>query len=189
MANDGMGKRGKGLEDEYFHRKEKELLEKLRQRREAEARMKELAAATGIPNDDILQTLQELGYTRETVSLLHLVPLLSVAWADGKVSAGEREMILEAARLHGIAEQSAADTQLNEWLTNRPSDQFVDQTLRVIGDLAGTDQTVGKAIDRQKLIELSVRVAAATGGILGLGNKISGEEQAALDRLATHLGE
>ena len=189
MADDAMAKRGKGLEEEYFHRKEQELIEKLRQRREAEAQMKELGEASGIPNEEILKTLQELGYTRETVSLLPLVPLISVAWADNKVSGPEREMILEAARLHGIAEDSAAYKQLDDWLTHRPSDEFVNQTLRVIADLSGTDQPDAKKIDRDKLLELSARVAAASGGILGLGSKISAEEQALLDRIATQLGK
>jgi len=189
MADDAMAKRGKGLEEEYFHRKEKELIEKLRKKREAEAQMKELAEASGIPNEDILKTLQELGYTRDTVSLLHLAPLVSVAWADNKVSGPEREMILEAARLHGVAEDSAGYQQLNEWLTHRPSEEFLDQTLRVIGDLSGTESPEDKKIDRAKLLELSTRVAAASGGILGLGSKISAEEQALLDRLATQLGK
>ena len=104
------------------------------------AQMKELGEASGIPNEEILRTLQELGYTRETVLLLHLVPLISVAWADNKVSGPEREMIVEAARLHGVAENTAAYQQLNDWLTNRPSDEFVDQTFRVIADLAGADR-------------------------------------------------
>jgi hypothetical protein len=189
MADDAMAKRGKGLEEEYFHRKEKELIEKLRQRREAEAQMKDLAEASGIPNEDVLKTLQELGYTRDTVSLLHLVPLVSVAWADNKVSGPEREMILEAAQLHGVADDSAAYQQLNDWLTDRPSDDFLEQTLRVIADLAGTAAPDAKGIDREKLLELSTRVAAASGGILGLGSKISAEEQALLDRLAKQLGK
>jgi hypothetical protein len=188
MADDAMAKRGKGLEEEYFHRKEKELLEKLRKKREAEAQMKDLAEASGIPSEDILKTLQELGYTRDTVSLLHLVPLISVAWADNKVSGPEREMILEAAQLHGVAKEGAAYQQLSEWLTQRPSDEFLEQTLRVIADLAGTDRPDTTKIDREKLLELSTRVAAASGGLLGLGSKISAEEQALLDRLATQLG-
>lgn len=189
MADDAMAKRGKGLEEEYFHRKEKELLEKLRKKREAEAQMKDLAEATGIPNDDILKTLQDLGYTRDTVSLLHLMPLISVAWADNKVSGPEREMILEAAQLHGVPKEGAAYQQLSEWLTHRPSDEFLEQTLRVISDLAGIDRPDEKKIDHDKLLELSTRVAAASGGILGLGSKISAEEQALLDRLAKQLGK
>jgi hypothetical protein len=133
--------------------------------------------------------LQELGYTRDTVSLLHLVPLISVAWADNKVSGPEREMILEAAQLHGVPKEGAAYQQLSEWLTHRPSDEFLEQTLRVISDLAGIDRPDEKKIDHDKLLELSTRVAAASGGILGLGSKISAEEQALLDRLAKQLGK
>lgn len=189
MADDAMARRGKALEEEYFHRKEKELIEKLRQRRDAEAQRMDLADASGIPNEDILKTLQELGYTRDTVSLLHLVPLVSVAWADNKVSTAERELILEAARLHGIATDSAAYTQLSDWLANRPNNEFIDRTLRVIGDLAGGDQSSERTIERERLFEMSTRIAAATGGILGFGSKISTDEQAVLDRLATQLGK
>ena len=189
MAEDAMAKRGKGLEEEYFHRKEQELIEKLRKRREAEAQMKELAEGSGTSNEEVLKTLQELGYTRDTVLLLHLVPLISVAWADHKVSGPERELILEAARLRNIAEDSAAFKQLNDWMTNRPSDEFLEQTLRVIMNLAETNAPGETEMRRQNLLELCTRVAAASGGILGLGSKISAEEQALLDRLAKQLGK
>lgn len=88
--DDAMAKRGRALEKEYFHRKEKELIEKLRKRRAAAAQMNELSEATGNANEEILKTLQELGYTRDSVALLHFVPLLNVAWTDGNFSRQER---------------------------------------------------------------------------------------------------
>jgi hypothetical protein len=186
MADDALRQRGKGLEEEFFHRKEKELIEKLRKQREAEAQKKELAEAAGNPNEEVLETLHQLGYTRDTVSLLHLVPLLNVAWADNKVSNQERDLILEAARLRGVAADNPAYQQLTDWLTNRPSQEFFDHTLLIIGDLLETTPPGDGKIDRETLLDLSTRVAAASGGILGVG-KISGEEQAILDRLATAL--
>lgn len=189
MANDGMVKRGRALEDEYFHRKEKELIEKLQRQREAAAQMKEMAEAANIPNEDILQTLMELGYTRETVSLLHLVPLISVAWADGKVTGPERDLILEAARAHGVTDGSAASEQLNDWLANRPSAEFVDQTMHVLADLAQTPEADTSKMSHDRLLELCTRVAAASGGILGIGNKISVDERALLDQIAARLGK
>ena len=186
MADDALRQRGKGLEEEFFHRKEKELIEKLRKQREGEAQKQALAEATGNPNEEILKTLRELGYTRDTVSLLHLVPLLNVAWADNKVSNQEREMILEAARLRGVASDNPAYQQLTDWLENRPSQEFFDQTLRIIGDLLESTPHGDGKIERQALLDLSSRVAAASGGILGLG-KVSDEEQAVLDRLAAAL--
>jgi len=147
---------------------------------------KEIAEGSGISNEEVLKTLQELGYTRDTVLLLHLVPLISVAWADEKVSGPERELILEAAKLRNIAEDGAAFKQLSDWLTNRPSDEFLEQTLRVIRSLADTNAPGETETRRQNLLELCTRVAEASGGILGLG-KISDEEQAMIDRIAKQL--
>jgi tellurite resistance protein len=182
MADDNaMARRGKALEEEYFHRKEKELLEKLKKRRTTEGHFKDLSEATGTASEEVLQSLHELGYTRDTVALLHLVPLVNVAWADGKVSGPEHRMILEAARLRGVEESSPAYDQLEDWLQNRPDADLFDQTLRVIGHLAEegreSDDTLTQAL----------AVASASGGILGLGNKVSSEEQALLERIAAAL--
>lgn len=188
MVNDGgLAERGKSLEEEYFRRKERELIEKLRQRTATEAEMKELSEATGIPNEEILKTLQELGYNRETVALLHFVPLLQVAWADNSVSRQEREMILEAAVLHGVEKDSAAYNQLTGWLENRPSDQFFENTLRVIGAFLENAPESAGTPDQQGLLDKATRVAEASGGILGFGNKVSGEEQALLEKIAEAL--
>jgi hypothetical protein len=183
-----LGKRGKALEDEYFHRKEKELIEKLRQRNAAEAQRQELSEATGIPDEDILKTLQEMGYTRETVSLLHLVPLIQVAWADGKVTAPEREMILEAASLHGVAGGSPAYLKLTDWLDHRPSDEFFEQALRVVGSILKSHPVTG-GLGGSDVLAHSIRVAEASGGILGFGNRVSDEERAMLQRIASAVGE
>jgi hypothetical protein len=189
MGDDNqLGKRGKALEDEYFHRKEKELIEKLRQRTAAEAQRQELSEATGIPDEEILRTLQEMGYTRETVALLHLVPLIHVAWADGKVTAQEREMILEAASLHGVTGGSPAYLQLTDWLDNRPSEEYFEQALRVVGSILESSPE-GQGWNGGEVLAHSIRVAEASGGILGFGSKISDEERAMLERIARAVGD
>ncbi len=38
-------------------------------------------------------------------------------------------------------------------------------------------------------LEESIRIANASGGILGFGNKISDEEQAVIERIANGLGK
>lgn len=182
---DEVAERGRNLEDEYFHRKEKELIEKLRQRNERVAQVQALSEATGIPDQDILETLHELGYTPGTIALLHLVPLIQVGWADGSISSKERDLILEAARLRGVTEGSPAYDELTDWLTTRPKAEFMDQVLSVIRRLTEADESgAGKG-----LLEESVRVAEASGGILGFGNKISDEERAVIERIANGLGK
>lgn len=182
---DNLNERGKSLEEEYFHRKEKELIEKLRQRSERVAQVQALSEATGIPDQDILETLHELGYTPGTIALLHLVPLIQVGWADGQISSNERNLILEAARLRGVTEGSPAYDQLSDWLTNQPKAEFLDQVLSVIRRLLEADESSpGKG-----LLEDSIRIANASGGILGFGNKISDEERAVIERIAKGLGK
>jgi hypothetical protein len=181
--SEGLGDRGKNLEDEYFHRKEQELIDKLRKRTEREAQVKALSEATGIPDQDILETLHDLGYTPGTIALLHLVPLVQVGWADGDISSKEREMILEAARMRGVTEGSPAYDELLNWLTTRPKHEFFDQILSVIRRLSESEQST----PAEGLVEECVRVAKASGGILGFGNKISDEELALLERIAKGL--
>ena len=182
---DEVAERGRNLEDEYFHRKEKELIEKLRQRSERVAQVQALSEATGIPDQDIIETLHELGYTPGTIALLHLVPLIQVGWADGSISSKERELLLEAARLRGVTEGSPAYDQLTDWLTTRPQAEFLDQVLSIIRRLLEVDESSpGKG-----LLEESVRIAGASGGILGFGNKISDEERAVIERIANGLGK
>jgi hypothetical protein len=169
-------------EEEYFKKKEMELIEAMKRRAEAERARQELADASGIADDEALQTLHDLGYTRDTVRLLHLVPLVYVAWAEGRVSPAERDLIFEAARLHGVADATPAHQQLSDWLERRPSHDFFEDTLRVIGHLVRSqgDETGGAGLD---LLSYCERVAEASGGILGLG-KVSAEEDAALARIS-----
>ena len=130
---DAFKERGRALEEEYFHRKERELIEKMRQKAAADAARDALGAKTGVADAQLLQDLHELGYTPETLSLLHVVPLVQMAWAEGHVSMRERDLIIEAARARGIESGSAADQMLAGWLAARPSGELFTTTMRAIG--------------------------------------------------------
>ena len=86
---DGLSGR-RHLEEKYFREKERELVEKLKQKTAREAARKALSDAVGVSDEGILQTLEEMGYDREVVVVLHLFPLVAVAWADGEISEKER---------------------------------------------------------------------------------------------------
>jgi hypothetical protein len=175
--------RRRSFESEYFQRRERELIEKMRQRAAREAEQQSLAEQVGVDDDDVLNALHDLGYTRETVTLLHLVPLLQVAWVDGSVSAEERAGILEAARLRGVEESSPANRQLLGWLDRRPAEGFFEDTLRLIGLLLHAEPAEQQARTREDLLSYANAIARASGGILGLGS-VSAEEQAVLERIA-----
>lgn len=179
--------RRRSYESEYFQRRERELLEKMRARGRREREAKELAEPAGVSDDEILKELHDLGYTRETVTLLHLVPLLQVAWIDGAVSSAERAGILEAAKLRGVEESSPAYRQLIGWLDKKPLDGFFEDTLRLIGNLLVIMPESESTKHKQDLMSYANAIARASGGILGLGSKVSAAEQEALDKIAREI--
>ena len=178
------GDRRRTQEEEYFRRQERELIEKLAQRGREEATRRRMAEHTGVADDEILRDLQALGYTPETVMLLHLVPLLQMAWAEGSVSDRERDLILEAARARGIDKDSAADRQLAAWLTDRPSDELFEKTLRAIGAILQSRPSEERDASQKDLVSRLTAIASASGGILGFG-KVSPQEQQVLAHI-TH---
>ena len=183
MSNkDIFAERGRGLEEEYFMRKERELIEKLHQKLSLESAQQQMVAATGIQDAEVIEALRELGYTPDTVMLLHLVPLIQVAWASGDVSEKERELIMHAARSRGVAMGSTAEAQLNEWLTKKPSEAFFANTLRAIRILIEALPADQRRESRQDLLAYSRSIAQASGGFLGIG-AISGDENAALEEI------
>ena len=186
-VSEGWSDRRRADEDEYFRKRDQELVEQARLRAEDEATFQRLAEAAGMDDEDILRDLQRLGYTVETVTLLYIVPLIEVAWADGTVSDPERDAIIAAARAHGVELGSQADRQLTEWLANPPSAVLSDGTLHLLGALKQrrpTDERV--AAVRDLLLASCTAVASASGGIFGF-RSISDKEQRVVDRIRYEL--
>lgn len=183
---DAFKERGRALEEEYFHRKERELIAKMRERAAAESERQRIGATTGVADAQLLQDLQELGYTAETISLLHLVPLVQMAWAEGHVSMRERDLIIEAARARGIESGSAADQQLAGWLAKRPAEELFTTTLRAIRAMLESRPEAERQAGEKDLLSYLTSIATASGGVLGFG-AVSDEERAVLARVTQEL--
>jgi hypothetical protein len=181
-----LGDRGRALEDDYYRRRDRELIEKMQRASAAEASRRELGAKSGLQDPELLQELQALGFTPETVVLLPILPLLQVAWAEGGVSDAERKLILQFARGRGVAEGSAADAQLAEWLTTRPAADVFARATRLIGAMLDAPVAGASDLSAEELVKHSESIAAASGGIFGI-NRISSDERAVLDALARDL--
>jgi hypothetical protein len=154
----------------------------MRRNAQAEAQRRQLAEQAGVADEEVLRDLQELGYTPETLMLLYLVPLLQTAWAEGSVSSKERDLIVQAARSRGIEAGSPADAQLNLWLTERPSEELFQRTLRVIGTILQSRSPEERASSERDLLSLCTAIAAASGGIVGFG-AVSEDERRILARI------
>ena len=183
---DAFAERGRSLEEEYFHRKEREVIEKMRVRAAADEQRRRLGQETGVANDDVLRDLQDLGYTPETVMLLHLVPLIQIAWAEGGVTQQERGLIVKAARSRGITAGSPADQQLDLWLAQRPSSELFEKTLRAIRTILQAQPDDVRAASEKDLLSLASAIATASGGIVGF-HAVSDEERQILAHISEEL--
>ena len=186
---DAFKERERGLEEGYFLKREQELIEKMRQRVALERERSQLADKIGVTNDEILQALQDLGYNSETIKLLHLMPLVHIAWADGKVSDRERKVILEAARASGIAEASDAERDLERLLHERPSDEFMDaQFMAIRAIMQAVPEDSQKAM-RENLTTYCTALASLSKGFFALEPRVSSAEREALARVIHELTE
>jgi hypothetical protein len=181
---DGITDNIRAREEEHFRKKDRELIEKLR-RADADAKARRaLEQETGLHDPAMLQELNLLGFTPDTIALLPLVPVLQVAWAQGGVSAPEQTLIISLARSRGIAAGSAADRQLQDWLKHRPSADTFHKATRLIAAMVDAPAGGGVVhVTADELIAYCDKIAHASGGIFGIGS-VSPEERAALEEIA-----
>ena len=183
---DAFADRGRSLEEEYFHRKEREVIDKMRVRAAAEEQRRRLGEKAGVADEELLNDLQALGYTPETVMMLYLVPVIQTAWAEGGISQKERDLIVKAARSRGITEGTPCDQQLNMWLSTRPSDEMFEKSLRAIRTILQAQPENAREASEKDLLSLATAIASASGGIVGF-RAVSAEEQQILKHISDEL--
>lgn len=132
----------------------------------------------------MLDQLLALKIQPEIVAALRIVPLVAVAWADGSLDEKEREAVLAGAKEAGIPADSAAYALLDAWLKRRPEPYLLAAwTTLVQGTSASLSEPEVRELEAS-LMERVRRVASASGGVLGLGSKVSKQEAAVLEKLS-----
>jgi tellurite resistance protein len=185
INRDGITENIRAHEEEYFRKRDRELIENLRRADRAARERLELEQETGIHDPEMLSELAHLGFTPETITLLPLVPVLQVAWAKAGVSTPERRLIINLARSRGIAAGSAADRQLSEWLDTKPSEETFHKATRLIGAMIEAPEH-RVDVEAHELIDYCDKIAHASGGIFGIG-RVSHEERDVLREIAEGL--
>lgn len=175
--------RRRALENSFFAARDQQLLDQLKSKAETESQLQELAATSGIDNPQVLEELLAAGVAPETMTALSLVPLVVVAWADETMDEQEIKAILAAAAEEGLEEQDPAYQLLQEWLSVSTSPSLLDSWEEYISTLVTSLSETAAEKLKQNTLSRTRRVAEAAGGFIGLGNKVSSEEQAILDRL------
>ena len=151
------------------------------------ARVLALRAATGITDDEALAGLVALGLTPETVRLLHLVPVVEVAWAEGGMSGRERKLIHDLAALRGVRHGSPAFEVLAGWLERPLPEGHFERSLDAIkASLDAMPARMSAASARTLMADCS-EVAAASREPSAGRERIGQREHGTLERIAATL--
>ena len=171
------------LEEIFFAKQNRELIEKMKAKSTQVETCKELAETSGIKDQNVLGKLYEAGVRPSTMTALSLLPLILVAWADGDIDQRERDAILKAAVEHGIDSKNPAYEHLNSWLKNAPPTEIFDTWQHYIQGLS--QALSGDAFQQlhTDIINRTIAVANSAGGFLGLGSKTSTAEKTMIDKL------
>jgi uncharacterized tellurite resistance protein B-like protein len=136
-------------------------------------------------DQDIVDAIRGLGFDEDTARIFDMLPLIHVVWADGTVDRRERAKVLNILKERGIVENSQAWMLAEALLEERPSEEFMEETLRILRTIA--QRSPGRA---DSVVDLCMVVAEASGGFLGLlGDPISAVEKDAIQRVADSIGD
>jgi uncharacterized tellurite resistance protein B-like protein len=186
-STDAFDARRAGFEAEYFHKKDAQLVEKLKNVFERKMGREDLKQATGISNEEVLDRLLAVNARGELLLAFRLYPLVEVAWADGNCDSKEAKAVIQAALKSGVPAQGAAIQAIEDWLKRGPTPDGRTAWYAFAGELRKTlskDELNGF---RKDLLDGAKAVAKASGGILGIVFEISPSEQRVLDAIAKAL--
>ncbi len=175
--------RRRALENSFFAARDNELLAALKAKTESESQLQQLASASGIEDQQVLEELLAAGVQAETMAALTLIPLVQVAWADDSIDDREKEAILAAAADEGLGQQDPSYQLLEQWLSVGTPPSLLESWEEYISTLVSSLSESASENLKQNTLSRSRRVAEAAGGFLGMGNKVSSQEQLVLDRL------
>lgn len=179
MSDDFLGDRRMALEEAFFRKENEKKLAELRAELSAKKSKDELRTASGITDDEALDHLIALGLSGQTLAALSLVPLIHVAWADGKMDAREREAVLMAASGKGIQAGSAGHELLAGWLEEKPDPVLFDAWRAYIKELSSSLVPGQRGLLKSQVLAFAQTIAESAGGFLGM-KKVSAAEEAAL---------
>lgn len=182
MSQVTLEERGRALEDQFYEKENQQKLTAMKDKLDTQRSRDELRKASGMTDDAVLDKLVGLGLNAKTIAALSLVPLISVAWADGEIQDNERVAILQGAHGKGLEESTDGYQLLQSWLSKPPSEDLFTAWEAYIKALASQLNEEQNRLLKNQIVGFAKMVAAAAGGILGFG-KVSGAEEKVLHRI------
>ena len=182
MSEVSLEDRGRALENQFFDKDNQQKLAAMKQKLDVQGSRDELRKASGMTDEAVLDKLVTLGLRANTIAALSLVPLVWVAWADGKIQDNERTAILQGAHGKGLEKGTPGYELLQTWLVRLPSEDLFVAWEGYIKALTGQLNEEQNRLLKNQIIGFAKMVAASAGGILGFG-KISASEEKVLHRI------
>jgi hypothetical protein len=174
---------GSMLEEAFFINEDKKLIEKMHQLEKLNKTKEEYTNVSGIKNSKVLDKFVQLKLPVAIVACLEVIPLIEVAWADGKIDKKEKELIPKNSDKFGITENSVEYELLCSWLNHKPNDTLLDAWIHYISGLCEELTTEERDGLKTETMSHVRELAKVSGGIFGFGNKISSSEKMMIDKL------
>jgi tellurite resistance protein len=187
MAREFLDERRKALEDQFFAQEDQRKLDGLRRRQKALERKQALRENSGISDEAVLDQLAEAELGPEGLEALALIPLVVIAWADGKVEPAERRAVLGAAKEAGGVQPETLHA-LESWLETPPRRELIEAWRGYIEALGQTLDATSRAAVKREILERARAVARAGGSFLGFGGTVSTAEEEALADIERAFG-
>jgi hypothetical protein len=138
-------------------------------------------------HDKMKRSLGHLGIPLGDYRVLKLLPLIYVAWADGKMDLVKKE------RIHAFAAQeydlsAAGAAVLERWLAKRPAPEYISEGLHDIFLLATAEDDM--EVDFSELpglLSYAERIAGNTGAALNRESEALACTERALEDVAREL--
>ena len=182
MSEVTLEERGRALENQFYEKESQQKLAAMKHKLDEQGTKDELRKASGMTDDAVLDKLVHLGLRANTIAALSLVPLIQVAWADGKIQDNERTAILQGAHGKGLEKGTPGYELLQTWLQHKPTDELVDAWEAYIKALASQLNDEQNRLLKNQIVGFAKMVAASAGGFFGIG-KVSATEEKVLHRI------
>jgi len=141
-------------------------------------------------DDALIAALAELGMDRDSWRAVLLLPVVQVAWADGRIQERERELILRVAGDNGLLDGPAGEV-IRAWLSTAPQPDQLALGRELLVALAHRHRGLGSELDPVALEDvqaLALQVARSAGGLFDLLFTVEPAERSALDEISEAIG-
>jgi len=165
------------VEDQYFLKKEFELLEKLKAVLQKKIDKESIRKATGVMNEQVLDRLVATQLNGEVMGAFQLYPLIEIAWADGDLSESEAKSVLAAGEKQGFRPGSRAYRMLEDRLHKGPDPEARKIWFLYAEELRKVLSPQELEAFRDDLMERARGIVAATGHLERLLFNVGGERK------------